>query len=111
MPPLLSEIVNDVLGGQLDLDLIAQFDRSAMLVERLPTLAPDVVLLGLRIGERDEFARFILDLTPAAKVIAISSDFHRAYVYEMRQHRSVLHDFSLAHLLSAIIGSSPRAHN
>ena len=111
MPPLFSEIVNDVLGGQLDIDLIAQFDRNAQLDERLPELAPDLVLLGLHAGERDEFVKSLLELAPAAKVIAISSDFHRAYVHEMRQHRRVLEDFSLDALLSAIIGASPHGHH
>jgi DNA-binding NarL/FixJ family response regulator len=103
MSPLLSGIVRDLLSEKIGLDLIHQIGDREMLAERLPKLQPDLVVIELSNGEGEDIGRFILQVVPGAKVLAISSDGRDAYLHEMRLHRRHLLDFSPANLLSAIV--------
>lgn len=105
IPPLLSEIITEVAREEVHLKLIAQFNERNALAEQLPALAPDLVLVGLRAGETDDIGAFVLKLIPAAKVIVLSNDRHDAYLHEMRTQRTVLKNFSLTSLLTALVGS------
>jgi len=104
IPPLLSEILSEVVRDGGRLKLVAQISESDALTERLPRLAPDVVLVGLRAGETDEIGTLVLKLVPSAKVLVLSNDGRDAYLHEVRLHRTVLRDFSLPSLLAALVG-------
>jgi hypothetical protein len=104
IPPLLSEILAEVASKRVQLKVIAQIERDA-LTEQLPVLAPDLVLIGLRSGETDEIGSIVLKLVPGARVLVLSNDVHDAYLHEMRPHRTVLRNFSQAHLVAAFEGS------
>ncbi len=103
MSPLLSDIVRDLLSDKVGLYLVDQIGDREMLAERLPGLQPDLVVIGLSSGEGDDIGRFVLQVVPSAKVLAISSNGRDAYLHEMRLHRRLLLDFSPANLLSAIV--------
>lgn len=105
MPPLLSDIVGDCLSEKVGLDLVEQIGDREMLAELLPRLQPDLVVIGLSSGERDDIGRFVLQVVPAAKVLAISSNGRDAYLHQMGLQRRLLLDFSPANLLFAFVGS------
>jgi DNA-binding NarL/FixJ family response regulator len=109
IPPLLSEILVEVASKGLQLKVIAQIERDA-LTEQLRALAPDIVLIGLRSGETDEIGSLVLKLVPSARVLLLSNDVHDAYLHDMRPHRTVLRNFSPAHLIAALkeSGSMPQ---
>jgi chemotaxis response regulator CheB len=109
MSPLFSDIIGDLLSEKVGLNLVDQIGDREMLAEQLPKLQPDLVVIGLSSGEGDDIGRFVLQLVPAAKVLAISSNGRDAYLHQMRLHRRLLLDFSPANLLSAIDGSDPPA--
>jgi DNA-binding NarL/FixJ family response regulator len=110
IPPLLSEILAAVASEGVQLKLIAQIERDA-LMDQLPALAPDIVLIGLHRGETDEIGAIVLKLVPGAKVLVLSNDVHDAYLHEMCPHRTVFKNFSPAHLLAALEGSGrPTQH-
>jgi DNA-binding NarL/FixJ family response regulator len=102
--PLLSDIITEVMSQQVNLNIIAQFDERDPIFNRLPALATDLVVIGLRAGETDEIAAIVLKVVPAAKVIAISSDGRNAYLHEMRPHRGLMVDFSPNELIAALLG-------
>lgn len=104
IPPLLSAILAEVASKGVQLRLIAQIERDA-LTDQLPVLAPDIVIIGLHGGETDEIGSAVLKLVPGARVLVLSKDAHDAYLHEMRAHRTVLRNFSSAHLLAALEGS------
>ena len=103
MPPLLSDIVRELLSEKADLHVVDQIGDREMLTERLPKLQPDLVVIGLRNGEGDDIGRLVLQVVPNGKVLAISNNWRDAYLLEMRLHRSRLLDFSPENLLSAIV--------
>jgi DNA-binding NarL/FixJ family response regulator len=109
VPPLLSELIAEVVSQQIDLKLIARLGEGDVLTERLPALAPDLVIIGLRRGETDEIGPLALGLVPNAKVLVISNDGRCAYLHEMRPHRKVFFDFSPTNLLAALAGAESSA--
>lgn len=96
------------MTGHVVLDVLARLDTRDFLDERLQTINPDLILVGLRPGEADEIGGPLLSLLPAARVIAFSSDARHAYVHEMRAHHVMLNDVSPPALIEAIrgVGSS-----
>jgi DNA-binding NarL/FixJ family response regulator len=105
MPPLLSDIVRELLSEKAGLHVIDQIGDREMLTERLPRLQPDLVVIGLGNGEGDDIGRLVLQVVPNGKVLAISNNGRDACLLEMRLHRSRLLDFSPETLLSAIIAA------
>jgi DNA-binding NarL/FixJ family response regulator len=101
---LLTDIVIEVLSHRIDFELIAEVDTRDNLVERLRSLRPDIVIVGLFDGETDEIGSLILSAMPTIKVLAITSDQHDAFLYEMRPHRTVMSKFSLETLIAACFG-------
>jgi DNA-binding NarL/FixJ family response regulator len=101
---LLADIIKQLVAGEIRLDVVARFDKRALLWEKLPEIAPDLVLVGLRSQETDRICRSLLHLLPIAKVIAFSSDARKAYIHEMRPHRAALIDVSAQALIGAIRG-------
>lgn len=104
---LLTDIIKEVVSSRVTLDVVAEFGERQSLGERLPALAPDIVLIGLYPGETDAIGPTLLRIVPAAKVIAISSDGRHAYLHEMRGRRARLFDFSPSALIAAILGADP----
>jgi hypothetical protein len=64
------------------------------LEERLRSLAPDLILIGLRRDEGDQIGLSLVRHLPNVKVIAFSSDGRDAFVHRMQPQRTVLPDVS-----------------
>ena len=108
MSPMLRDIITDLVADYVTLDIVADFDSRTEVVRKSELLAPDLVFVGLHIGEADDIGRDLLAHVPAAKIIAISCDGRTAYIHEMRACRTVLPDVSSQVLTDAIIGTPVR---
>jgi DNA-binding NarL/FixJ family response regulator len=102
--PLLADIIEQSITGQVVLDVLARLDTRDFLDKRLQTINPDLILVGLRPGEPDEIGSSLLSLLPAARVIVFSSDARHAYVHEMLAHHFTLINVSPPALIEAIRG-------
>jgi hypothetical protein len=102
IPPLLADIIRQVLVGRVAMEFTAEISDRKRLQSRLVALQPEFVLIGLRRGEDDAIGRTILNTLPRARVIAFSYDARSGYVHEMRPHRTELHDFSVEALFSLV---------
>lgn len=102
IPPLLADILREVLAGHLAIEIVAQIVRRTRLEQRLRAARPDIVLIGLRRGESDAVARSLLIALPAAKIIAFSGDVQHVWVHQMRPYRIELHDFSPEALIALL---------
>lgn len=102
LPPLLRDIVTALIQDRCPITTVTQFAGRPIAV-RLPPLAPDIVVVGLRSGESDAVARTYLACAPAAKVAAISSDGRNAYVHEAPARRTVLYGVSPQALVNALL--------
>ena len=103
--PLLSRIIAEAAQQQVFIETVGQLNNRALLAERLPALAPNLVVIGLRPGESDEIGAVVLELVPAAKVLVLSADARCAYLHEPGMPCTELPDFSLPDLLSVLAGA------
>ena len=104
MSPLLADIIKQLITGHIPLDVLAHFKHRTLLEKELLRIGPDLVLVGLRLGETDQIGSRLLKLVPAAKVIAFSSDARHAYLHDMRPNRAAIIDVSPRALIEAIRG-------
>jgi DNA-binding NarL/FixJ family response regulator len=104
IPPLLVDILREVMAGHLTIEIVAQIVRRTRLEQRLRAARPDFVLIGLRRGESDAIARTVLIALPDTKIIAFSSDVRHVWVHQMRPYRTELHDFSPEALIAHLKG-------
>ena len=107
MSRMLSDIITALVTDHAALDVVAEFDSRADAENRLPVIAPDLILVGLHDGETDAIGLTLLALVPSAKVIAFSSDGRNGYLHEMRAQRVELTDISPQGLIHAILGAPP----
>jgi DNA-binding NarL/FixJ family response regulator len=103
MPPIFRDLITELISGHRNLNVVADLDNRDGLEQRLPALAPDLVLIGLGRNEGDEIAFSLVRLLPNAKVIAFSSDGRHAFVHRMQPQRTVLLDVSPQMLIDAIL--------
>lgn len=103
VPPLICAIITNALTRRVEVQLLAEWESREHLAERLATLTPDLVVVGLGPGESDALATQLLESNPLGKVLLTSSRGDSATVYEMRPHRSVLSDFSPDTLLTFVL--------
>jgi DNA-binding NarL/FixJ family response regulator len=99
---LLGDIISQVVAERVPIDIVARLDSRDQLKSRLQTLAPDLVLIGLRQDEGGAIALSLCDAFPRAKVIALSHDGDHAYLPVPRRHGTKLIDLSPKALIEAI---------
>jgi DNA-binding NarL/FixJ family response regulator len=104
LSPLLSDIITQAIKREIELDVVAQISGRGSLEQQLRLIDPDLILIGLRVGETDAIAATALAAAPAAKVIAFSADCRHAYLHEMRACQSTLINVTPAALAEAILG-------
>ncbi len=104
LSPLLSDIITRAVEQDIELDVVARIDDRDPLGERLRLVVPELVLIGLRVGESDAIAATALTAAPTAKVIAFSADCRYAYLHEMRPYQATIIDVTPAALAGAILG-------
>jgi DNA-binding NarL/FixJ family response regulator len=103
MPRMLSDIIAKLVEDRATLSVIARLRTRFDMQVRLPALAPDLVLIGLRVDEDDEIAAAALELVPDARVVALSIDGRAAYVHEMQVPRAALLEVSPAALVDVVL--------
>jgi len=105
IPPMFRDLIIHLMAKHDGLDVVEEFTAREGLEERLPPIAPDLVLVGLARNEGDEIGLSLVRRLPTAKVIAFSSDGRHAFVHGMQPQRTELLDVSPQALIKAIIAS------
>jgi DNA-binding NarL/FixJ family response regulator len=101
LPLILAGLVERVLD-QADLEVVGVVsDHVEVLVATGRTRA-DVVVLGIEEAALPGPASHLLEEYPHAKVLAVTPDGRRAFLYELRPHLVPLGEASPARLLDAI---------
>jgi DNA-binding NarL/FixJ family response regulator len=103
LSPIFGDLVAELNATRDRLNVVAELDTREELNKQLRSLAPDLVLVGLRRNEGDEIALSLLRSLPNARVIAFSSDKRHAIVHRMQPLRTILFDFSPQMLIDAIL--------
>ncbi len=109
LSPLLRELVTNVLSPEIVIDVIEVFAARELLTERLPDLAPDLVLVGLLDAETDTVALPLLAASPSARVLVLASNGETAWLHESGGRHARLSDVSVQGLKEALQKSASSA--
>ena len=102
VPPLLADLVLDVLRPHLELRVDAVLGDRDRLADHLRALTPDLVVLGLRQNENDDLAAALLSTLPTAEFLVVAANGQHAWLYGMRPHRTALNDLTVSALVAAL---------
>ena len=103
MPGVLRDILAETLSAESDFQLIDRSDT-----EREPTpgalarTEPDVVIVGLEVGELPLVGVELLGLLPGLKLLALEGQGREISIYELRPTRTILGPLSPGELADSI---------
>ncbi len=102
MPRMLRDLFKHVVAEQTDMDLVGELlDPLGLLLAAGQTHA-DVVILGLHNSEFPGICSHLLGEYPHIKILGVTEDGRRAYLYELRPEKIPVGEVSPEGLLAAI---------
>ncbi len=99
---MLRDVVDNTLGVERDLHVVAEGVENGALVERVEHEEPDVVVLWVQSGSPRELCEELLGRFPRLAVVALEDRGQRASIYMMRPMRFRLAEISSPQLVTAI---------
>jgi DNA-binding NarL/FixJ family response regulator len=100
LPRLLQEIVERAVGGQPDMEIVADLPTARTLPAALAEARADVVISGA--GHDSAELSDLLEERSRLKVLAVSNDGRDAVLYELRPVRTPLGELSPRTIVEAI---------
>jgi DNA-binding NarL/FixJ family response regulator len=102
LPPLLGDIVRQLLTGHVDLEVIAEVASAGEMRDVLRRAGADVVVAGATSADGRVPPIDVLREHPGLRLIVIAGDARVAKVYELRPHETAIADISPSELLHVI---------
>jgi DNA-binding NarL/FixJ family response regulator len=99
---MLSDIIKEVVAGQPDMEIVGEREDRGSLVMAAAETRADVVLLGLHDSELPTICEDLVVAHPKSKILAVTLDGRRAFLYELRPQTSALGEISPQGLVDAI---------
>jgi DNA-binding NarL/FixJ family response regulator len=98
-PPVLRDVLREILASAPDLEVVD--DAAAGHPAGHPDAA-DVLVLSTEEPENEAAPAAMLFRFPRSRVLALSADARRAFLYELRPHRTTLGELGRERLLAAV---------
>jgi hypothetical protein len=105
---MLSDIITNAIDGQPDMEVVGALRQRGALRSAVGAARADVVMLGLRDGDLPSDCVALFDAYPWIRVLGVSADGRRAFLYELRPQRLPLGEISPDGLVEAIRTASAR---
>ena len=105
MPPLLGDIVREILTRQTDFEVLAEVQTRGEIMPAVQHTGAQVVVVGIAAGGwvgLSALLRELLAVHPRLTVIALASDGRSGYVYQLQPRTVAIDDISPASLVRAI---------
>lgn len=99
---MLSDIITDIVTSQADMEMVGTVTDPGALAATVAEADADVVVLGLPDAELPTEYAALLGARPQTRLLGVSADGRRAFLYELRPYRSTLDEVSPAALVDAI---------
>ena len=99
---MLRDVVLQLLDGQADMTVVGDMEDPIDTLLAAERTHADVVVLGMEDDELPGVASHLLDEYPYLKVLAVTPDGRRAFLYELRPELVALGEASPDVLLQAI---------
>lgn len=105
---MLSDIITDIVTSQPDMEMVGTVTDGAAAAVTVSETDADVIVLGLPDAELPSEYAALLSARPQTRLLGVSGDGRRAFLYEVRPHRSALGEVSPEALIDAIRSASAR---
>jgi DNA-binding NarL/FixJ family response regulator len=102
MPPMLRDIVREILAGQRDMEIIGETQTDDELLDVLATEAADVVVMQLGLETNRGAGPGHQRSQPGASVLGLSADGRSAAIYDVRLRRTTVVELSPEGLRASI---------
>ncbi len=99
---MLSDIITDIVTSQADMEIVGTLADPAAIAATVAETDADVVVLGLPDEELPSEYVALLGARPQTRLLGVSGDGRRAFLYELRPYRSALGEVSPEALVEAI---------
>ena len=100
MPPMLREIVREIVVAEPDLELVGEHDAIDV-ADAVERDRPDFVIVGAD-AAADESVRSVIGARLRPRALEVGGDGRESVLYELRPHRVSLGEISSDTLLGAI---------
>ena len=101
MPRILCDIISSVVSHELDMEVVGRLEHRGALSSEARDAAADVVIVGLPDSELPDECLALLAILPHVRILGVV-DGGRAFLDELRLHRTPLGDVSPESLVKAI---------
>src|SRR2546422_828600 len=105
---MLSDIITDIVTSQADMEMVGTLADPAAIAATVAETNADVVVLGLPDEELPSEYAGLLSTRPQTRLLGVSGDGRRAFLYELRPYRTPLGEVSPQGLVQAIRAETPR---
>ena len=102
MPRMVHDVVEDIVGVEPDLYVVADGVEADALVERVERERPDVVMLWVESASPPAMCEELLSRFPRLAVVALEDRGERGSIYMMRPRRFRVAEISRTRLVTAI---------
>ena len=102
MPRMLRDILSAAIQAESDMSIVAEATEFTSLGSVADRVRTDVVITGIDDGEIPEACRELVDRYPNMKVLAVEAAGRKAWLYELRPHRSLVAEVSPSGLIDTI---------
>jgi len=99
---MLSDIITDIVTSQADMEIVGTVTDPAVLAATVAATDADVVVLGLPDADLPSEYAALLSARAQIRLLGVSGDGRRAFLYELRPYRSALGEVSPETLVEAI---------
>jgi two-component system, NarL family, response regulator DesR len=102
IPQMLRDICTQVVGEQPDMVVVGESSEGMELLMAVGRTGADIVVLGLHDSELSGIGSHLLDAYPHLKVLGLTADGRRAFLYKLRPEKVPIGEVSPQRLLAAI---------
>lgn len=99
---MLSDIITDIVTSQPDMEMVGTVTDGVAAAVTVSETDADVIVLGLPDAELPSEYAALLSARPQTRLLGVSGDGRRAFLYEVRPYRSALGEVSPEALIAAI---------
>ena len=107
LPGMILDMLARVAVDQSDLEIIEEIGDGVELLVAVGQTHADVVVLGLRDSELPGICSHLLSEYPDLKILGVTADGRRGFLYELRPQRIPLGEISPEKLCAAIRHNAP----
>ncbi len=102
MPRILRDLIRSIVDREPDMRVVGEIDDEAADLRRVARSRADFVIVGLRDSSLPDVCERLMRDRPATKVVGVSQEGRRAFLYELRPYTLNLGEMSSEVLLDVI---------